>query len=180
MADVDRKRKFCVKGHVPKDESLRICQLCGHESIDEPETNIEAAPKQLLAEFQEKKRHFTERKEKGLLNPGERGPKICIPFQSYSLITRVGNRYGRTNKKARFEANWSRDRDHLFRWYYKESVSDRKTQGKAKRVYGSIVHNRKQLETFVEDCQDGNPNVDSRILILAGDTFHDSLFHDSP
>lgn len=35
----ERDRKFLVKGSLPQDEANRLCTCCGHEAVDEPDSN---------------------------------------------------------------------------------------------------------------------------------------------
>ena len=37
LSDFEQNRKFLARGgHIPDDPALRLCAVCGHDSVDEP------------------------------------------------------------------------------------------------------------------------------------------------
>ena len=89
--DVDKDRPFGTNGTIPTDPALQFCQLCGHKSIDAPDSNkmVLQRNKNKMKEHMEATAIFKAQKANGTLPANARAPRvsfICCSLIILSLI----------------------------------------------------------------------------------------------
>jgi hypothetical protein len=79
---IHKERRFKVRGKIPDDEAFRICIVCGHNAVDEPDTNKDAFKRnqKKLDEHAEKKREIEDAKSHGDLVRAPPPPKNLDPI----------------------------------------------------------------------------------------------------
>jgi hypothetical protein len=74
---VHKERRFKVRGNIPDDEAFRICIVCSHTAVDEPDSNKDAFKRnqKKLDDHAEKKREIEDAKAHGEIARAPPPPK---------------------------------------------------------------------------------------------------------